>query len=77
MAAIAYFEKTLEDADRVTYSYGKNEDDLDRSITIRKADQRPADDRLPPGITGELAFGAIVRGYRKQGEWPARGAGYT
>lgn len=59
------------------YRYGVEEDDLDRSITIRKLDQRPADDRLPPGIAGELAFGAIIRGYRKQGRWPDRGVGYT
>lgn len=32
MALIAYFEKTVEDAERVTYRFGAEEDELDYSF---------------------------------------------
>jgi hypothetical protein len=77
MAAIAYFEKILEDTDHVTYRYGPNEDNLEHSFLINKTDLRPTDDPEKSTLYARLAFRGIIRGYRKLGHWPDRGAGYT
>jgi hypothetical protein len=77
MAAIVYFEKTLEDVDTVTYRYGDDEDDLEDSFSIRKADRRLTGDPEKVPFYVQLALSGIMRGYREQGRWPERGAGIT
>ena len=77
MAAIAYFEKAVEDGETVTYRYGFDEEVLEHSFTISKAEQRPITDPEQSTMAARLAFTAIIKGYRKQGSWPERGAGYT
>jgi hypothetical protein len=77
VAAIAYFEKAVEDVETVTYRYGHDEEDLKHSFTIRKADLRPMMDPDKATMATRLALTAIVKGYRKHGRWPERGAGVT
>jgi hypothetical protein len=78
VGAIVYFEKTFEDTERVTYSYGIEEGDFANSFVITKADMRPADiDPEKAGFGVQVAFSGIIKSYRKQGKWPERGAGYA
>jgi hypothetical protein len=77
VAAIVYFEKTLEDAEAVTYRCGHDQDDLKHSMTIRKAVRRPTGDPEKVTFTAQLALSGIMRGYRTLGSWPERGAGVT
>jgi hypothetical protein len=77
MAAIVYFQKTVEDTDHVTYRFGLDENNLDESFLISKADQRPTGDPEESTFSARLAFRGIIRGYQKLGRWPERGAGYT
>jgi hypothetical protein len=75
VAAIAYFAKTHEDAETVTYRYGRDEEDLGQQLTIDKAGPL----RYPDGATllTRLALSGIVHGYRKLGRWPDQGFGAT
>lgn len=41
MAAIVYFEKSLEDTERVTYRDGTDEQDFANSLVINNVDQLP------------------------------------
>lgn len=77
MAAIAYFEKTLEDPDTVTYRYGHDEADLEYSFVISKAESRPVMDPDQATMATRLALRGILRSYREYGRWPDRGAGVT
>lgn len=77
MGAIVYFEKTLEDTEHVTYRYGPQEDNLEYSFLISKADRIPTDDPEQSTFNARLAFRGIMRGYQELGRWPDRGAGYT
>ena len=77
MAAIVYFKKTFEDTESVTYNFGPDENDLKYSFIISKAEKRPTDDPEKATFNAQLAFGGIIKGYRKQGRWPERGAGIT
>lgn len=78
MGAIVYFEKTLEDTERVTYRYGTEEEDFANSFVITKADMRPADiDPEKASFGVQVAFSGILKSYRRQGTWPDRGAGYA
>ena len=77
MAAIAYFEKTLEDAETVTYRYGHDEESPEYSFTISKADLRPMMDPDEATMATRLAFSGIMRSYREYHRWPERGAGVT
>lgn len=77
MAAIVHFEKTGEDAERVTYRYGADQGNLARSLTIEKANRRPLVDADKVTFNIELAMSGILRAYREQGDWPVRGSGVT
>jgi hypothetical protein len=77
VAAISYFQKTLEDPETVTYQYGHDEDDLEYAFTIRKSDLLPVENPERGIMAARLALTAIIKGYRKQGQWPERGAGIT
>jgi hypothetical protein len=77
MAAIVYFEKTVEDAEQVTYRYGADEAKLEKSFVISKQSMRPDVDPERASFGVQLAFSGILKGYQKQGRWPERGAGYA
>ena len=61
----------------MTYRFGAEEDELDYSFTIDKANRRPVEDPDQSTAVARLALSGIMRSYRTQGRWPDRGAGYT
>lgn len=77
MAAIVYFEKTVEDSDQVTHRFGLDENSLDQPLLISKADQRPTGDPEESTFDARLAYRGIIRGLQTLGHWPERGAGHT
>lgn len=78
MGAIVYFEKSLEDAERVTYRYGTEEQDFANSLVINKVDELPVDvDPEKASFGVQVAFSGILKGYRNKGSWPDKGAGYA
>jgi hypothetical protein len=78
VGAIVYFEKTLEDSEHVTYRYGTEEEEFAHAVVISKSNMLPVDvDPEKASVGVELAFNGIIKGYRRQGKWPERGAGYA
>lgn len=77
MGAIIYFEKSVEDAERVTYRYGTEEQDFAHSLVIDKTGQLPVDvDPEKASVSVQIAFGGILKSFRTKGVWPDSGAGY-
>lgn len=74
MASIVYFQRTEDDVDSARYVFGRDKDNMTRTLLLDKTikQSRPDDENAD----GEFQYAAlkIYTLYRDRGEWPKMGA---
>ena len=76
MAAIAYYNKILEDEQSVTYEYGPDKSSMSAHLTIGKVSRRPTSTDLELGLLGKMVLGRVLRERGSNPGWPENGVSH-